>query len=236
MFTEKYTTDIEPILKDWLVFHSKGKSISNYPLSLANRAQKKIWLMREWQRLFSDVALTLTNNVAALPSDFGREVIVGSDLGSSGKIDFFYKREGETGQGYKIEDSFTKAGGHSYAMTFFNPLYSSTTIYLRHIKKIDDFVGTGVEYSYFPADLIILQAQIIFISMKEGIKEYQLYKKEFDLMFWDYCNSVQHCNTDLSFKLIDKNGNMVVVPSCGLDGEGSEVRSRMPNSYIEFSP
>lgn len=233
MFNETYTQDIKPFISDWLVNNNKGKLITDPVLSLANRAQKYLWLEREWQNLFKDVLLTIVSSSASLPAGFGREVMIGSDMSGSGKIDFFYKKLGGIGKGYKISDAFTKSGGHSYTITFFSPYYSSTGIWLTYMSPLESFTGTGTENSYFPADLVVKCARYLFMTDKGMDKEYQLYKTEYDNALLKYSNAVQHNNTDMSFKLNDSNGNPVYFEGYSLDGEYSE-RSIMPNSFIPF--
>lgn len=223
-YKETYTDDILPTLKDWLNNRVVGQNVADIPLSLTNRAQKNVWLLREWQRLFIDLALTVTNNNATLPDDFGREVQIGTDIASSGKVDLMYKREGEIGTGYKITGVFTKAAGTVLTITFFDPLYTEDTIYLRYIPILPNFTGSGTEYSYFPANLIILQSQIIDTREKGKIQENNVLVRSFEDELIKYCNLVQNNNVQHNAgDIYDRTGCQVYTSSYRLDGsfEGS---------------
>lgn len=222
MYAETYATDILLPLKDWLGNNITGQNVTNIPLSLANRAQKNIWMLREWQRLFKDTLLTLTNSATTLPADFGRVVSVGSDLAGTGKYDYHYMREGDYGTGYKITGTFDKATGTVLTMTFFTPYDTGTGIYLRYIPIIPDFTGSGTEYTYFPANLIILQAQCIRTLEKGDVKEHQSLKIMFDEALTNYCNLVQNNNAFQALSnIVDRNGQTVGLETYRLDGSST---------------
>lgn len=230
---ETYTDDIQPVLADWLNNRTIGQAISDYPLILANRAMKSLWMAREWQRLMKETALTITSGVASLPAKFGREVAIGSSLADSGQIDWKFCKDSQVGRGYKITSTFDKATGHTMSMTFFTPYDTGSTIYLRYIEYLDNFTGTGTEYSFFPANLIILAAQKINTAEQAKIQENQLITQRYEDELLRYCNSVQNNNAGFDAGILpDRYGNEVSIQNYKIDGsiDKGYFDSRYPNS------
>lgn len=230
--SETYSEDIAPPLKDWLNNRVSGINVSDVCLSLVNRAQKNIWHLREWQRLYKDATLTITNNAASLPADFGREIYIGSDLSGSGKEDYIFKREGEIGIGYKITGSFSKSSGQTLTITFYEPYETGTSIKLRYVPYLEDFTGSGTEYSYFPANLIILQAQVIRTMEKGDSAELPTLLNLFDRALIDYSNLVQNNNSyHLLSDVRDRWGYPIQSQRYTLDGQiASSGYDPFPNS------
>ena len=77
-------SDIYSELEDWL--NVRGGAVSDPILSLINRARESIWQYKPWDYLVKTQTLTLINNSASLPADFGRILQVGYDSNGDGKI------------------------------------------------------------------------------------------------------------------------------------------------------
>jgi len=229
-FTDTYGTDIKLPLLDWLTNSGTSKNVTDLPLSLANRAQKNLWAKKPWSNLAVRVALSLTSGTYTLPAGFGRIIDMWADLVGQGTPSYWFYDGDNYENGYRLDAGFTKAGGYVRTLTFHYAQQQSA--YMRYQKLLDDFVGTGTEYSYFPANLVILEAQKINTLEKGNVKEFQAISAMFEEVFKDFCNATQWINYDPNPKLNDRYGNEVSLESYSLSGEGTRKHSIMPNSYI----
>ncbi len=227
-FSEKYNA-IAADLMLWL--GGSGADVTAKALRLLNRAQHRLWQRRLWDYLVKDSDLTLVSNVGSLPSDFGFFGYLGYDSDGDGKLDYFYYRLGRKGQGYKLRDAFTLAAGHAFTITFFDtPPYTVKAIYQ---KLLDDFNGTD-QYSFFPGDLLLLQAEIIE-AVEKGMgdpNEYQALKQEFERVVTDFEQAHQYKNNDVRLEIKDDNGAAYEgAQAYSLDGEMGNITSTHPNDY-----
>jgi hypothetical protein len=229
-FTAQYLTDIEPILKDWLTNSVTGKSVTNLPLSLANRAQQNLWAKKAWSNLAVRVEMSLTAGVYALPVDFGRIIDMHADLTGTGAPTYWFYEGYNYSGGYRLDAGFTKASGYARTITFHYAQQANA--YMRYQKILDDFASTGVQYSFFPANLVILEAQKIRNLEKGDIKEYQLVSAMFDEVFKDFCNTAQWINYDPNTRVNDRFGNEVFMEEYSLNGDGMRPYSEVSRAFI----
>jgi hypothetical protein len=229
-FASTYSANIKPILLDWITNSGSGKNVTNLAKSLANRAQSNLWAKKPWSNLVERVEVTLTDGSYDLPNDFGRIVDLWADLTGHGTPSYYYFDGDNYEKGYRIDAGFTKAAGYNRTLTFHYAQQSN--VYMRYQKIIDDFVDSGDEYSFFPANLILAEAQKINCLHKGDIKEYQGHKDAFQEIFDDFCNTTQWCNYDPGPYMRDRHGNQLYTESYSLSGEGIQSYSELPNSYI----
>lgn len=232
-FNDKYA-DLEKILLDYLASNKRGQNVLNLPLSLANRAQKNLWAKKPWCDFAVDVSVNLVNNSYTFPSDFGRIIEMWPDLTGNGVPQYWYYEGNSLVNGYKIRDSFTKASGHSWSISFNYP--QASDMRMTYQKVLEDMTGSGDEYLAFPLNLVLLECQKIYQREKGNTKDLAAIEGTFDTEFKDFCNCHQWINYDSSSILRDRMGNQVVVEAYSLDGlnVGRGSGSIMKNSFLRM--
>jgi len=228
--SETYANDIRPIVLDWMTNAGRGKNVADAALSIVNRAQKNLWERKPWSNLVTQVTVALTNNQYTFPSDFGRVIDVWADMSGTGVADYWYYEADNYERGYKLVDSFSKDTGHSWVIEFFYP--QGSAVKMRYQKVLEDFVGTGTEYSFFPANLVLLEAQKINTREKGNVKEWQMLKGDYEEALKDYCSANLWVNADTLPRMNDRMGNELIPGSYSLSGESSGSYSSLPNSHI----
>lgn len=204
-------------LTDWLQY--EGGEVTNLPLDLLNRAQDSLWRYRRWDDLVKrSSALSITNKVATVPADFkGVFMRLGSDLDGDGRLDFFYYPKDNTDNGYEMRDTFDKDTGHTYTFTFYNtPSYD---VYMEYMVYLEDFTGTGTEYTFFPGDLLLVEAQYIHIveTGKVG-NEYQAITNRRSELIRDYEQAHQFQDRNMEMQQNDVLGNQIFNEQYNLEG------------------
>jgi hypothetical protein len=229
-WSETYTSVKNDFL-DWMSDQANdGGNVTDVALRTINKAQLSLWRYRPWTYLLKSQTLTLTSKAATLPVDFGRVVRVYSDSDGDGKPDTFFYEHGRYDNGYKIRDVFAKATGHAFTITFYST--PANTVYLDHIVKLDDFTGTGTEYSYFPGDLLLAEAQYIHI-VDSGLigDEFQAIVNRRNELLRDYEEAHQYVNVDPRVQHNDYYGNEVLQETYTLDGEMASGTNRHSLDY-----
>ena len=105
---------LENRLNDWLRVSSAGGNISNRALDLLNRAQEDLTMHRAWNDMLYNVALTVSDNLATLPSDMARIVDVFYDTDSDGKKEGGWYHRGPRNKGFNIITSGDNTTGYTY--------------------------------------------------------------------------------------------------------------------------
>jgi hypothetical protein len=214
-FSETYLDDLRPQLVDFISNNSISQNVADVPLSCVNRAQKNLWMKKPWNDLAVDVEVVLTNNSYALPVGFGRVIWMYADLDGSGAAGRMVWMSMDW-DGYKIRDSFAKATGHSLLLSF--SYDQSSAIYMIYQKLLDDFTGSGDEYLFFPANLMLLECQKILLREKGDLKEEVAAEKAFNTEFSEFCNARQWVNSDPRASFRDSHGDLIVMQRYSLDG------------------
>lgn len=211
-----------------------GGNVADVTLDYANRAQQSLWQRREWCYLVKEQSLTLSGLTANLPTDFGRVVLVGHDSDGDGKPEYFYFANGGRQNGYKIRDAFTKASGHVFTMTFF--IAPSSTPVLYYIKKLDDFTGEGTEYSYFPAELMLMKMEELYL-IDAGLvgNDLAAVQTAFKREVRDYEQAHQYTNAEMMMRQLDAYGREINNDGYALDGNYEARKSLNSPSYDEDS-
>lgn len=220
-FRNRKYSEFSPILTDWL--REEGGTVEDLTLSLINRAQDELWMYRAWDYLCKYQSLTLSSLTATLPSDFGGRICrIYCDTNSDNKPDRYYHKDGPVDSGYKIVDTFATATGHSVAITFFSTPPSTPVMVYPAI--LSDFAGTGTEYTYFPADLLIATAQKIHIEEADLVgNEYQAILNRQAQLLRDYEQSHQYQNVELVMRQLDESGLEIENESYDLES-GADTR------------
>lgn len=220
---------------DWLTdISNDSNNVNNIALNIANRAQDRLWRYKDWDYLVKDLELSgdyaLDSDYSVtLPDDFGRIMKVGYDSDNDGKMDFYFYKGGDVTSGYKIRDTFTKAAGHSFSMTFFRSPSSTITVVYQAV--LTDFTASGTEYSYFPGDLLFAMAKKVYLEESPMPDELNVVNAELNTLLMDYVQKHQYVNSDMRAVLNDEAGDEVDNISMSLDGESGIGfwDSRRPN-------
>jgi hypothetical protein len=232
-FTDTYLTNIKPVMTDWLTNSLSGNSVTDLVLDYTNRAQQSLWAEKPWTHLEKFISITPdSNNQYTLPTGadarVGKIVRIGEYLDN--ELQYEYKEGDNPTYGYSIDWDFTKAAGYAGVITF-NYVVGSN-IKLTYIKALDIFTGTGTEYSYFPAILILLAAQRISALEKGNVGEFQGITASYDRELKKFENATQNVNADTRPILRDRAGNKVQTPHFSLGGTPERVPTARSNKYI----
>lgn len=232
LFKSTYRGDIKPLLSDWITNSATGRNVASLPLLYSNRAQDSLWIKKPWSNLVVRSEITLTDGSFTLPSDFGRLIDMYANLTGQGVPDYWFYDGDNYENGYRIDAGFDKVSGYNRSLTFHYP--QPANVYMRYQKILEDFTDTGdnAEYSFFPANLILLEAQKMNSQDKGNDKEYKVFKDSFSVMFKDFCNATQWVNYDPGPYLKDRYGHEVITDNYSLSGENSQPYSTLPNSHI----
>jgi hypothetical protein len=153
------------------------------------------------------------------------------DTDGNGKPDrFYYNRSTYQDDGYYVNNSFTKASGHSRTITFYDT--PSNTIYMEYVVALDDFTGTGTEYSFFPSNLLLAKAQMLYLEDdgRVSTSEYQLIYNRMLEEIRDLCHSMQIENADMICPIKDDKGAVIEVESYGLSNADETINTTYENS------
>jgi hypothetical protein len=191
-----------------------------------------LWQAKPWDDLVTDVTCDLSANAYTFPVNFGRIIDVWGDLNGTGVPSYWYYAADVYEKGYKLRDSFTKATGHTWIITFYWP--QPAPVKMRYQRLLEEFTGTGTEYSFFPANLLLLECQRINTLEKGNVKEWQAVVAEYDRVFKDYCNAHQWVNADPLPRMNDRLGHELMMEGYSLDGSGTRPFNPMPPGYIQF--
>jgi len=217
-------------LTDWL--NTAGGEVADLTLDLINRAQYRLSTYRAWDGLITHYSITLTNKAATLPADFyGAVCRVYIDTNTDLKPELYYHRDAPAATGYRIVNTFTKAVGHVWTITFFSdPTYSPVLVYP---KALPDFEGTGTEYSFFPPELLLAAAKVVHIEESDLIgDEYKAVQTQYLTLLRDYEQSHQHQNVEQRMAQIDQNGEELFISGYDLNGgESVDATGNFDNDY-----
>lgn len=224
-------SEFSPILTDWL--REEGGAVTDLTLSLLNRAQDWLYQYRAWDELIKYLQLTLSaTNTITLPATYGGILLaVFCDTNGDGKSDKYYYKDAPVDCGYRLENTFAKATGHSTLLRFFSTPPENP--YIKYPVLLDDFTGASTEYSFFPADLLIATAQMIHIQEADLVgNEYQAVVDKQAVLLRDYELSHQHQNIEMNMRQTDESGNEIENDSYDLDGgRDSRYVDDFENSY-----
>jgi hypothetical protein len=233
---ETYYNGIRPTLLNWISNASTSKNVANVALNLANRAQKNLWELKPWCKITEAITLSLVNNAVALPADFGRVIELYGNLTDSGIPNYWYY-ETDTEDGYSIDWNFSKDTNFAPVLTFY---YSQqTSVVMRYQKVLEDFDSTvegeayaDAQFSFFPANLVILECQKINVLEKGNTKEWMMIKDAHATALRNYINANQWVNYGALAQVNDRFGNKVMTESFSLGGRTQRRHTVRPNGYV----
>ena len=236
MLNSDLFSNIKNSFLDWMDDQDNtGGNVSDTALTTINRAQDNLERYDCWDGLVKDANLTLggtDGRTANLPTDFSGEMIdVYIDTNNDGKADFhYYKDSTDVSNGYKIRYGFTLATGHVVTIKFLSTP-QNTPVMLYKIK-LAAFTGTGTEYSFFPFDLLLTEAQYIHVT-ESGIvgNDLQAIDKRRRELLRDFRQERQYKNHDMRSVQNDSRGYPIFNGGYSMIGESSPVRDGFTNDY-----
>ena len=229
-FTDTYADDIKPVMTDWLTNSLTGNTVGDLSLNFSNRALRSLWAERPWSQLEVFTEMTVTNLQYTIPDALGKIIRI-AEYDSYGKMLVEYKEGDNPSYGYSVNWGFTKDAGYSGTITF-NTVVGSGTLKIIYIKALDKFTGTGTEYSYFPAQLMLLAAQRIAALDKGNVGEWQALTAAYDRELKIFEKATYQVNVDTRPYLRDRAGNEVTTPNYSLGGEPKRRATTHSNKYI----
>jgi hypothetical protein len=226
----KYS-EFSPTLTDWL--REEGGAVTDLTLSLINRAQDWLYQYRAWDELIKVEQRTLSaTNSITMPATYGGILLaVFCDTNGDHKPDRYYYKDGAIDSGYRLQNTFAKATGHSVVLQFFSTPPANP--YIKYPVVLADFTGSGTEYTFFPSDLLLATAQLIHIQEADLVgNEYKAILDKQATLLRDYEQSHQHQNVELNMRQTDESGEQIANDSIDLDS-GSDARyvDDFDNSY-----
>lgn len=229
LYAETYK-QVADRFKEWLTDRDNaGDHIIDVTLDYINRANQVLWGRAFWDDLMAHQALTLVSLVATLPADYGRTYCVYHDSDGDKKPNGYFYREGRVGEGYRFGRTYSKAAGSAFTFSFFYA--PSYTPYLLYQKTLEDFVGTGIEYLFWPAELLLKEAQCLSKEDADDLDAtYDKLSIRRNQLLDDFKKHHQFANTDFRMEQNDALGNRVQNDSYDLEGGGSGEASTFDNS------
>ena len=227
IFKDKYA-DIANRFNQWSECLSTGNTyIADIALDTLNRAQDSLWddAPNGWDYLCNDhVQLSLggaTGLEVTFPADCGRVLAVYCDATGTQKPTIYYYKDGQTRNGFRFISLFDKSSGYVWSAKFYYAPISSP--FARYQVVLQDFTGTGDEYSAFPSNLLLLEAQRIRCREKGMANEWDMLKGEYESELRKFKQAHQGNNEDMSIEINDANGLPVSIGEYSL-GNGSTSR------------
>lgn len=221
-------SDIYSELSDW--GNIRGGAVSAPILSLINRARESIWQYKPWDYLVKTQTLTLVNNTASLPADFGRILHVGYDSNGDGIPDwYFYRNDKRSDRSYKIDSEFSITTGYTFTISF--PQTPSNTLQIKYIVDIGKCTDQE-HFLAFPANLVMRKAQLIHvIDNNQKDSETQRIKDDYDEEMRDFIQA--HLYNDCAMDLQQQDGyyNQIANEEYSLDGNMENHFLNRSNSY-----
>lgn len=197
--------------------------ISDLPLDYAQRAQETLWLLKEWSPLIKRVSLTVTDNVATLPSDFGRFIMGGvyDDTDADGYPDYFYYLNGDEDRGYTWQNDFSDNTVAPTLQIKFNNTPSAP--YIAYVAKLPELTGKG-SYIFFSKELMFAQMIFDYITDRDKTdpNAYQAASNRLDQAKRQFINAVQYMNNTPYTQIRNASGERVYGDGYDLDGGDSQ--------------
>ena len=211
-------SNMAPRLKDWL--NVQGGEVTDIVLDLINRATDELWHAAEWEFLNKTTVITGPKQYPtsyAIPVDCGKIIAIGYDVDNDGRLDEYLWRQGEPMNGYRVDSYFDKTTGLYQTIAFYYAAsYNITIVYKQTLVA---FTGVDVEYSFFPENLVVLQAQLIHArENNRDAGEYQIIEREYIKQLERFKASVQYVNSRYAYAIKDDNGQTARLPQQNLVG------------------
>jgi len=227
-------TSVANRLKDWMQDASDtGGNVTSRILDLVNRANQSLWMERPWAGLVVRSALTLSSGKTyTLPAACGVILDVYHDTDSDGRPDgHYYEDSSDTARGYYVSRSYAKDTGFAQTITFMAT--PSSAPYIRYVKLLEDFAGTGTEYLYFPSELLVAKAQMFHLE-DGGLSAGDMYKaiqQKFTREMTNFMQSQQFENREQRMMILDDQGTEVSTDRYNLGGGPESEPSPYDPSY-----
>ena len=232
IYTETYT-EVSNRFKEWMTDRDNtGDYVTNISLDYINRARQVLSEKTFWDDLMKHSDLTVASRIATFPSDYGRTYGMYHDADGDDKADWHYYKDGKYDKGYKLIRNYDKTTGSTFTATFYRaPDYTPILLYQ---VSLANFVGSGTEYLFFPAELLLKQAQILYKEDADDLGgDYDRIINSFKQLLMEHKAGHQFSNPDYVMEQNDATGNLVQNEDYSLDGggDGYNNTNNNDNSY-----
>jgi len=209
--------------------------VQSLKCDLLNRGQEHLTMYRKWTDMCGYHNLTLTDNVASLPSDFVSIVDVLYRTSANDKKYCSYYENGPANRGYEMQRTGDKDTGYTYSIRFYNTVSLAPTLfYQKRLPDFEDQTDTP-QYSYFPGELLLKAAQDIHIT-ETGLTgaEMAVIARAFKARLKEYAAHNEWHTVQLRRKPQDNNGTEIYIDNINLGGNsdyGPSNNSGLSRSY-----
>jgi hypothetical protein len=216
MFFKDTYSQIAARFKAWLQNDNSNDFVQDLALDYLNQAKDSLLgrPVRGWDYLTVDyVPLALGGSTGleiTFPAEAQKIIAIYTDPSGIRKPAIFYVKDGRAPNGGEFISVFNKASGFVWSFKFY---YQPTgAIYVRYQKALEDFTGTETEYSPFPGELLLLEAQRIRCRDKGLTPEWKMLKEDYDEKLKNFTMQHQGNNEDAYIENLDANGLQINIP------------------------
>ncbi len=197
---------------------SSVTGITDLALDHAKRAQSTLWGLKEWSPLLKRAALTVSDRVATLPSDFGRLIQGGvyEDSDGTGHPDYYYTLNGDYQTGYRWANEFdANTSAFVWKIEFHT---APSNPYVAYIQVLPELTGSS-SYLFFPQELLLSQMKLHYLEdrNKPDSNAYQVAQNSFWRELQNFVNMTQYQNVSLRQEIRGPYGEPVSQPGYNID-------------------
>jgi len=204
---------------------ARSTTPANLNLKLVNQAKDWLCTYKPWRDLQVLVQLPLgTDRKVTLPSDFGSVIEVFIDASNIGKPSWWYTlRDNDVAKRYDEEVVYDVATGFVRKFVFPPTVYIPQNPWVRYSKVVADYTGTGIEFSFFPKNIMLLVVKKILqdyygVNASDDPKWISMRVSEELRMLEAYA---YNNNVALDMSVKDRYGNPIRISGGSLDGSRS---------------
>lgn len=217
MFYNDLYSEIAARFTNWLETSNSSDDIADLSLDYLNRALSSLLLEapRGWDYLTNDrYELTLggtSGNECTLPTDCGVVLRIFTEISGNKKPLIYYSKDGNIHSGFRFISSFSRTAGFTEnKIEFF--ITPTTTPYLKYQKLVETFTGSGIEYSPFPGDLLLMEAQRIRCREKGLANEWKMIAGDYEAYLQKFKSKHQNMSEAMDISINDADGIPVTIP------------------------
>lgn len=189
-------------------------------LRLINRAQEQIIQEELWHSLLVKYQITLDSNKQAdPPSDIylNRIYAIMRDDDENNIAEVYYNYKYDINYGYEFITTGDKDTGYTSKIQFNDP--PDNILYIYYQRKLDEFTGSGTEYSWFPRNLMVAAARMIYLAPEALTNnDFNAAERRYRNLLKNYSKSVQNQNTSSKFESLDDYGSKIRISRFNLSG------------------
>jgi hypothetical protein len=208
---------------------------SNLGLKVVNMAKDWLCMYKPWRDLLVlyQPVFDLATRIMTLPANYGQIVEVYTDPSNIGKPVWVYTlRDNDVAKRYDEITTYTAALGFTRQLQWPPTVFIPQTPWIRYSRVLDDYTGTGTEFSFFPMGLMLVTCKKILqdfygVPAKQDPKWIQQRVLEEIRVFGGYA---YQNNVSMDPAIKDMFGNPIRILGASLDG--SQQRMTSPSPFL----